>query len=180
MNGAGGSRSALTRRSRYRAVSGPGRRRWMKWPRAPPVAARRPGVSAVWLYRTFGWSIAVPRLRLLVSNGVFRLRSSLRSRRALHHAFYGRTRASSLLGHGKQGAGFDVIRVYRDWRQCPKGKSGVVSNVKQAEMTGSGAGSASTLGLGLVAPFRGRAQKGSRYVCYIGASKWWSGAESRA
>ena len=110
----------------------------------------------------------------------FCLPSSLGSRGAGHHALKGGTRASSLLGHGKRWARCGVIPVYRDWRQCPKGKSGAVSNVKQAEMTGSGAGSASTFGLGLVAPFRGRAQNGSRYVCYIGASKWWSGAESGA
>ena len=54
---------------------------------------------------------------------------------------------------GRSEAGFDVIPVYRDLRQFPKGKSGAVLNVKQAEMTGSGACAASTLGLGRVAPF---------------------------
>ena len=50
-------------------------------------------------------------------------------------------------------AGFDVLPVYRDLHQFPKGKSRVVLNVKWAEKTGSWAVSASTLRLGRVAPF---------------------------
>ena len=40
--------------------------------------------------------------------------------------------------------------VYRDLRHLPKGKSGVVLNVKQAGKKGSGANPASTLAKGLV------------------------------
>ena len=48
------------------------------------------------------------------------------------------------------GAGCGVVPVYRDLRQFPKGKSGVVLNVKQAGKKGSGANPASTLAKGLV------------------------------
>ena len=48
------------------------------------------------------------------------------------------------------GAGCDVIPVYRDLRQFPRGKSGVVLNVKKAGKKGSGANPASTLAKGLV------------------------------
>ena len=48
------------------------------------------------------------------------------------------------------GAGCAVIPVYRDLRQFPRGKSGVVLNVKQAGKKGSGANPASTLAKGLV------------------------------
>ena len=58
------------------------------------------------------------------------------------------------------GAGFDVLPVYRDLRQCPKGKSGVVLNVKQAEKKGSGANPASTLAKGLVPKSGTRFPKG--------------------
>ena len=47
------------------------------------------------------------------------------------------------------GAGCGVVPVYRDLRQLPKGKSGVVLNVKQAGKKGSGANPASTLSKGL-------------------------------
>ena len=69
-------------------------------------------------------------------------------------------------------AGFDVLPVYRNLGQFPKGKSGTVLNLKPAEMTGSGAGPASTLVNGLVP---GSSQKGSRqiglYPSHIGA-RW--------
>ena len=48
------------------------------------------------------------------------------------------------------GAGCAVIPVYRDLRQFPRGKSGVVLNVKKAGKKGSGANPASTLAKGLV------------------------------
>ena len=48
------------------------------------------------------------------------------------------------------GAGCGVVPVYRDLRQLPKGKSGVVLNVEQAGKKGSGANPASTLAKGLV------------------------------
>ena len=48
------------------------------------------------------------------------------------------------------GAGCGVVPVYRDLRQFPRGKSGVVLNVKQAGKKGSGANPASTLAKGLV------------------------------
>ena len=46
---------------------------------------------------------------------------------------------------GRSEAGFDVLPVYRDLRQLQKGKSGVISYVKQGEMRGVAAVVASTL-----------------------------------
>ena len=75
-------------------------------------------------------------------------------------------------------AGFDVIPVYRDWREFPYGKSGAVLNVKWAGNEGNGAVSASTLVNGLVPV---QFPPWEVVACYIGASddasrgldQWW-------
>ena len=57
-------------------------------------------------------------------------------------------------------AGFDVLPVYRDLRQFPKGKPGAVLNLNRAKNEGNGAEVASTFGLGLVARFWAEFPKG--------------------
>ena len=54
------------------------------------------------------------------------------------------------MGNGQKWARCDVIPVYRDWERCPFGNSLADPNLKQAEIEGIQAGSASDWMKGVV------------------------------